>query len=800
MGHVIGIGTIWDSLGLLLNGGTTDPRFTGANAIIQYNALLGRNVVDIPVEGSAGPGTNDVHWRESDLGNELMTPTIDFGVMPLSVITVGSLVDLGYVVDLTAADSFSAVTSLVQPLNLVPIGEMLLADPFTVLEESAFVNVEAGAGTVTIASSTISNNTAGTRGGGLLNEDPIAISNVTFSGNEAGKEGGAIHNTGELTINNTTIYQNETEGSGGGIYSVADTGSVDIKNTIVAGNEALVSGADVEGTFNSLGHNLIGTNGTVTGFINGFNDDIVGSDSLRIDPLLGALANNGGPTMTHALLAGSDAIDNGDNTDGIATDQRGATRPTDTTSDIGAFELTTPAITIQDVAQVESNNGETAVFEFIVTLSNPNVNEVTVQYETSDGTADAGVDYNFATGTVVFAAGETTQIIRVSVLGDDVSEAYETFTVNLFNAVGASLGTNGTLEATGTIQNDDVGFDIDVLTPPVSHPEGPAGLQTNFNFAIELKNPVEGVVTVLANTAVGTADLTDFDAIVDQLVTFNPGETQKFVTVSVNGDSEIEDDEEFTLLLSDAEFDGVSVGIDGLFTLTGEIINDDEPTLSISDVTFLEPETGTVQFVFTATLSSAIQGDLTFLVNTADISAMAGVTDDYIALSAFPVTITGGMTSETVSVTVNSETPNEVEPVETFEVVIDEFTPFVYGDISDPAVTVVKGSGLGTIVDFSSGIVVTTTADFPDDGNPATVSLREAIDMANDPLLGVDTIFLDPGLGTYLITLTGANEDGNATGDFDITDDLSIISLDTDTPVIDAQGLDRIFHVHGVLT
>ena len=100
-----------------------------------------------------------------------------------------------------------------------------------------------------------------------------------------------------------------------------------VKNTIVAGNEALVSGFDLAGAFSSLGYNLIGSSGTATGFIDGFNGDIVGTDSQRIDPALSALQDNGGPTLTHALLAGSRAIDAGDNTDGVSIDQRGATRP-----------------------------------------------------------------------------------------------------------------------------------------------------------------------------------------------------------------------------------------------------------------------------------------------------------------------------------------------------------------------------------------------------------------------------------------------------------------------------------------
>jgi hypothetical protein len=101
-----------------------------------------------------------------------------------------------------------------------------------------------------------------------------------------------------------------------------------VKNTIVAQNMVVPGGSnsDVNGIFVSQGHNLIGSGGGI-GFVNGVNGDLVGTFLNPIDPKLGPLANNGGPTKTHALLAGSPAIDRGDNTGVPATDQRGAGFP-----------------------------------------------------------------------------------------------------------------------------------------------------------------------------------------------------------------------------------------------------------------------------------------------------------------------------------------------------------------------------------------------------------------------------------------------------------------------------------------
>ncbi|HBL44740.1 MAG TPA: hypothetical protein DDZ90_15240, partial [Planctomycetaceae bacterium] len=636
-----------------------------------------------------------------------------------------------------------------------------------------------GVGNVTISNSTISNNFAGTRGGGLLNEATIDISNVTFSGNEAGKEGGAIHNTGDMTVNNTTIYDNFTEGTGGGIYSVADTASVSIRNTIVAGNNALVGGFDLAGTITSLGHNLIGTGTSATGVIDGFNGDIVGTNAQRIDPALSILQDNGGPTQTHALLAGSRAIDAGDNTDGVSIDQRGATRPTDTTSDIGAFEIVTPTISISDVSQLETNSG-TTVFQIVVSLSNANVDEVTVDYETSNGTATAGVDYAFTTGRVTFSPGETTQIIEVVVNGDTTVEDHETFFVNLFNSAGAIIGN---AQSIGTIQNDEANLTIsDAFVE-----EGPQGVNTNMNFTVSLSNPLTEIVEVdvaslISGAGLNFADANDFIAST-QTITFNPGETTKTVSVQIIGDSVIENDEIFDVTLSNVQVGGSITVNETDMLAEGEIRNDDKALLSISDVTLTEDYDGgpTTTFTFTVSLSQGSSDIVEFDIETLDGPLVGGATlaDGDYDYKQLHVTFASGQLSETFSVTVNNDMVNE--GVETFYV---ELSNALNANILD-------GVGVGTIVD--NGIVVDTLDDVVDAGDTVT-SLREAINQANaNP--GIDNIILLPG--TYDMDIAGTNENNNASGDFDILDELNIFGQGSGTTIIDADNLDRIFHTGG---
>jgi hypothetical protein len=108
MGHVLGIGTIWTHKELLKGARTSNPTFHGKSAMAAYAALRGvATPVAVPVESTGGAGTRDSHWRETIFRNELMSGFIAAANNPLSKVTVASLEDLGYVVDLAAAEPFA---------------------------------------------------------------------------------------------------------------------------------------------------------------------------------------------------------------------------------------------------------------------------------------------------------------------------------------------------------------------------------------------------------------------------------------------------------------------------------------------------------------------------------------------------------------------------------------------------------------------------------------------------------------------------------------------------------------------
>src|SRR5215510_1361062 len=106
MGHVIGIGTIWARKGLLKDTGKSTVRFTGTAARTEFGKLKKSKAADVPVENTGGPGTADGHWRESVFRNELMSGFIAAPNNPMSRMTVASLQDLGYEVDLSKAEPY----------------------------------------------------------------------------------------------------------------------------------------------------------------------------------------------------------------------------------------------------------------------------------------------------------------------------------------------------------------------------------------------------------------------------------------------------------------------------------------------------------------------------------------------------------------------------------------------------------------------------------------------------------------------------------------------------------------------
>ena len=199
-----------------------------------------------------------------------------------------------------------------------------------ILNTSGTINLISG--TTISGNSGVSVNQSYYGGGGLFNYGTIGtIVNSTISANTTNSDGGGILNNGTINhIQSTTIASNVAV-AGGGIFHASFGTMGELINTIIAGNtgldfteQASVTSATYDLVQASAGNSLV----------NGTNGNIVG-----LDPKLGPLANNGGPTLTMALLTGSPAINAGTSTDAPTTDQRGLPRPSGAAVDLGAFEV-----------------------------------------------------------------------------------------------------------------------------------------------------------------------------------------------------------------------------------------------------------------------------------------------------------------------------------------------------------------------------------------------------------------------------------------------------------------------------
>ena len=390
-------------------------------------------------------------------------------------------------------------------------------------DDAGAIDNQSGAGLLTITDSSFTQNSAigtGSAVGGAIriSGGTALITGSTFSQNFATEDSGAIHLDGDTTIRNSTFSANSTDGLGGAIYNhggnltiinstltlnranaddsgsetgggiVTDSGAADqttIKNTIVAGNltgsgagtPSDITGKNLEAasTFN-----LIGDAASAGGLTHGTNGNLVG-----VNPLLDVLANNGGPTLTHALLAGSPAINSGSNANvpgDITTDQRGVgfSRFVGTV-DIGAFEVadsTPPTVTVNivDASLNDGDNSSLVTFEFSENVTGFDASDLTPvggtlsAFTTIDGnsytvtfTATDGIA---TTGSVTVGTGYTDAVGNTGTSGSDtvsIDTLNPTVTVNI---VDASLndGDNSSL-VTFEFSENVTGFDAGDLTP-----------------------------------------------------------------------------------------------------------------------------------------------------------------------------------------------------------------------------------------------------------------------------------------------------------------------------------------------
>jgi hypothetical protein len=335
------------------------------------------------------------------------------------------------------------------------------------------------AGTLNIANSTISGNTATNGGGGIFNSGTLNIANSTISGNTATNgAGGIVNNSGTFSISNSTISGNTTStGAGGGINN-NNGGTLNIANSTISGNTASTNGGGIfnnsvttvinstisgntAGTGGGINNNSGGTlniansiiansitggdyagGGTIGTNSNNLVEDgtLPGTSEITGDPNLGPLQNNGGPTFTMALGAGSAAIGAGNATISNAPpikgkDQRGVTRSS-TAPSIGAYEEISATQAILTTPAAGSASGSAFTTQPVITFKDAFGNTLTNSTASVTMTVSSGAT-TLGTTTLNAVAGIAT-FTNVGISGT----AGTTYTLTF---------TSGSLTATQTI-------------------------------------------------------------------------------------------------------------------------------------------------------------------------------------------------------------------------------------------------------------------------------------------------------------------------------------------------------------
>ena len=339
-----------------------------------------------------------------------------------------------------------------------------------------------------------------------------------------------------------------------------------------------------------------------------------------------------------------------------------------TSTAIGTIENDEPslAITATDAVKAEEDSGNTS-FTFTITRSGDTTGTTSVDYTVAGSGGDQADSADFGgaqpSGTVNFAEGETSKVVTINVSGDTDIEGNEGFTVTISNPGNSEPITAST--ASGTIENDDT--DLSIAANSAVKAEGDSG-NMPFTFTVTREGDATGETSVdyaVTGSGVDPADGDDFGgSLPSGTVNFSDGETSVTITVNATGDQTVEQDEGFTITLSNPGHNETIT----TSTASGTIENDDTSlSIAANSAVKTEGDSGTSAFTFTVTREGDTTGE------TSVDYAVTGSGDDPADAADFGGTLPSGTvefgngeTEKIITVNVSGDT--DFEPDETFTV------------------------------------------------------------------------------------------------------------------------------------
>ena len=419
---------------------------------------------------------------------------------------------------------------------------------------------------------------------------------------------------------------------------------------------------------------------------------------------------------------------------GAAVNALGVTNPSAVTLTITDDDAA-PSLAIDSPSAVTEGDSGTTDITFTVTLDAVSTQQVTVGYaDAGTGTATSGDDYAAITsGTLTFAAGDTSGQITVTVNGDTTDEPNETVLVELSNATNATIGT---ATGTGTITDDDAAPTVTLALSRTSIAE--SGTTNSTTVTASLNRPSSAVTTITVQAAAGTnAVAGDFSTSSNTTLSIAAGATSSTGTVTVSANDNTTDEPNKSVTISGSATN--TQGINDPANLTLTITDDDpEPSLSINSPSVTEGDTGTANLVFTVTLNTASGKEVT--VNYADAgtgTATSGT--DYTAISSGTLTFTAGDTSEQITVTVSGDNLDEN----------DETVLVTLSGASNASIA--TATGTGTITDDDGPPTVTLALSPTSIAESGATNSSTVTASLGHPSIAVTTITVGAAAGTNAV-------------------------------------------------